>query len=106
MTFSRFRSRLLERNGIVLEREFSSDGPVFGFPGELKQVFLNLIGNAIQAMPEGGRLRIQVSEAVDKGQQREGVRVLISDTGSGIRPEDQSSCSSHSSPQNRPRALA
>jgi signal transduction histidine kinase len=43
--------RLLERNGIVLEKQFSSDGLVFGFPGELKQVFLNLIGNAIQAMP-------------------------------------------------------
>jgi signal transduction histidine kinase len=51
-------------------------------------VFLNLIGNAIQAMPEGGRLRIRVSEAMEKGQQREGIRVLIADTGSGIRPED------------------
>jgi two-component system, NtrC family, sensor kinase len=80
--------RLLERNGIVLEKQFRSDGLVFGLPGELKQVFLNLIGNAIQAMPEGGRLRVQVSEAVDKRQQREGVRVLITDTGSGIRPED------------------
>ena len=80
--------RLLERNGIVLDKQFRSDGLVFGLPGELKQVFLNLIGNAIQAMPEGGRLRVQVSEAVDKRQQREGVRVLITDTGSGIRPED------------------
>jgi signal transduction histidine kinase len=80
--------RLLERNGIVLEKEYSSDGPVLGFPGELKQVFLNLIGNAIQAMPDGGRLRIRVSEATEKGQQREGIRVLIADTGSGIRPED------------------
>jgi signal transduction histidine kinase len=51
-------------------------------------VFLNLVGNAIQAMPEGGRLRIRVREAIDKEQQRRGVRVSISDTGSGIRPED------------------
>jgi two-component system, NtrC family, sensor kinase len=80
--------RLLERTGIVLEKQYSSDGPVLGFPGELKQVFLNLIGNAIQAMPDGGRLRIRVSEAMEKGQQREGIRVLIADTGSGIRPED------------------
>jgi PAS domain S-box-containing protein len=80
--------RLLERNGIVLEKEYSSDGLVLGLPGELKQVFLNLIGNAIQAMPQGGRLRIRVSEAMEKGQQREGVRILILDTGSGIRPED------------------
>jgi PAS domain S-box-containing protein len=82
------QSRLLERNGIALERAYGSDGQVIGFPGELKQVFLNLIGNAIQAMPEGGRLRIRVSEAVEKDQQREGVRVVICDTGSGIRPED------------------
>jgi PAS domain S-box-containing protein len=82
------QARLLERNGIILEREYGGDGPVMGFPGELKQVFLNLIGNAIQAMPEGGRLRIRVAEAVEKGQQREGVRVFICDTGSGIRPED------------------
>jgi signal transduction histidine kinase len=82
------QARLLERNGIILEREYDGDGPVLGFPGELKQVFLNLIGNAIQAMPEGGRLRIRVAEAVERGQQREGVRVFICDTGSGIRPED------------------
>jgi PAS domain S-box-containing protein len=82
------QSRLLQRNGIVLEKEYSSEGPVLGFPGELKQVFLNLIGNAIQAMPEGGRLRIRVREALEKAQQRQGVRVLICDTGSGIRPED------------------
>jgi PAS domain S-box-containing protein len=82
------QARLLECNGIILEREYGGDGPVLGFPGELKQVFLNLIGNAIQAMPEGGRLRVRVAEAVEKGQQREGVRVFICDTGSGIRPED------------------
>jgi PAS domain S-box-containing protein len=82
------QSRLLQRNEIVLEKAYSGDGLVIGFPGELKQVFLNLIGNAVQAMPEGGRLRIRVSEAVEKGQQREGVRVVICDTGSGIRPED------------------
>jgi PAS domain S-box-containing protein len=82
------QARLFEHNAIVLEKEYSSEGPILGFPGELKQVFLNLVGNAIQAMPEGGRLRIRVSEAIDKEQQRQGVRVLICDTGSGIRPED------------------
>jgi signal transduction histidine kinase len=82
------QSRLLQRNGIVIEKDYRSDGPVLGFPGEFKQVFLNLIGNAIQAMPEGGRLRIRVSEALEHGRQRHGIRVLICDTGSGIRPED------------------
>ena len=66
MTFSRFRHVCLQRNAIILEKDYSSDGPILGFPGELKQVFLNLIGNAIQAMPEGGRLRIRVRDALDK----------------------------------------
>ena len=82
------QERLLQRSGIAVEKEFHSDSPVQGFPGELKQVFLNLIGNAIQAMPDGGRLRIRVRKAVEKNQLREGVRILIADTGSGIRPED------------------
>jgi PAS domain S-box-containing protein len=82
------QSRVLQRSGIVLEKDYRSEGPVLGFPGEFKQVFLNLIGNAIQAMPEGGRLRIRVSEALEQDPQRHGIRVLICDTGSGIRPED------------------
>jgi PAS domain S-box-containing protein len=82
------QERVLQRSGITLEKEYSSDGSVQGFPGELKQVFLNLIGNAIQAMPEGGCLRVRVRKATENSQQREGVRVLISDTGAGIRPED------------------
>jgi PAS domain S-box-containing protein len=80
------QSRALRRNGIVLEKNYRSESPVLGFPGEFKQVFLNLIGNAIQAMPEGGRLCIRVSEALAAG--RHGIRVSIGDTGSGIRPED------------------
>jgi two-component system, NtrC family, sensor kinase len=80
------QARALQRNGISLEKDYRSESQVLGFPGEFKQVFLNLIGNAIQAMPEGGRLRIRVREALAQG--RHGIRVLIGDTGSGIRPED------------------
>ncbi|MGC2402556.1 MAG: ATP-binding protein [Acidobacteriaceae bacterium] len=82
------QSRLLERHRIILERLYTSDGLVSGFPGELKQVFLNLVGNAIQAMPEGGRLRIRIGKVIKRAQQREGVQVSICDTGSGISPED------------------
>jgi PAS domain S-box-containing protein len=82
------QSRQLRQSGISLEKEYQGDAPVQGFPGELKQVFLNLVGNAIQAMPEGGRLRIRVREAIDRTRQRQGVVVSIADTGSGIRPED------------------
>ena len=61
---------------------------VQGFPVELKQVFLNLIGNAIQAMPQGGCLRVHIQHSYRAAMQTPGIRVSIIDTGSGIRPED------------------
>jgi len=44
----------------------------------LKQAFLNLLSNAIDAMPEGGRLSLTVKE------EQGGVAVTIADTGEGI----------------------
>jgi signal transduction histidine kinase len=60
---------------------------VQGFPVELKQVFLNLIGNAVQAMPEGGRLRLHLFEGSDRTNGRPGIYISVHDTGTGIRPE-------------------
>ena len=60
---------------------------IVGFPSELKQVFLNLIGNAIQAMPDGGRLRVRVCEGTDWKTGRSGVSISVCDTGAGIRRE-------------------
>ena len=81
-----FQAHQLQRNRVTIERQYRSSQPVQGFPVELKQVFLNLIGNAIEAMPEGGRLRVSVRNSTFG--RRSGVRVFISDTGSGIKPED------------------
>jgi PAS domain S-box-containing protein len=82
------QSRQLQSNGIVVERRYGSRELVHGFPVELKQVFLNLIANAIQAMPQGGCLRIHVHQSYRAVGQAAGIRVSILDTGSGIRPED------------------
>jgi PAS domain S-box-containing protein len=82
------QARQLQTNGIVVERRYGSGEIVQGFPVELKQVFLNLISNAIQAMPQGGCLRIHIQQAHRAATQTAGVRVSIVDTGSGIRPED------------------
>ncbi len=81
------QTRQLQISGVKLEKRYSSSGLVQGFPVELKQVFLNLVGNAIQAMPEGGRLKVSVIETGDPGQNRR-VRVSICDTGKGIQTED------------------
>jgi PAS domain S-box-containing protein len=81
------QARQLQINGVKLDKRYTATGLVQGFPVELKQVFLNLVSNAIQAMPEGGRLRVSVSEIADAGQNRR-VRVLICDTGKGIQSND------------------
>ena len=82
------QQRPLKTNRISIEKRYVTEGPVQGFPVELKQVFMNLISNAIHAMPEGGRLRLRVGSATRKGPKTSGVRVSITDNGSGIRPAD------------------
>src|SRR6185312_10618546 len=78
----------LERNNIKIDRRYSNEGIVQGFPGELKQVLLNLVSNAIEAMPEGGRLRVHVGESFGANVDHGRIRISIVDTGSGIAPED------------------
>jgi PAS domain S-box-containing protein len=82
------QSRRLQLNSIALERRFENRGVVLGYPVELKQVFLNIIANAVQAMPDGGRLRIRLSKSSDRSNGREGIRVSVCDTGTGITPDN------------------
>ena len=81
------QSRRFEMNRITLEKQFKTRGTIQGFPVELKQVFLNIIGNAVQAMPDGGRLRIRLVDSCDPRSGRKGVRVSVFDTGVGISRE-------------------
>lgn len=54
----------------------------------LKQVFINLFQNAIDAMPEGGELKIVLNIKPQTETQRQEAEIEISDTGTGI-PEDK-----------------
>ncbi|HTV65425.1 MAG TPA: ATP-binding protein [Silvibacterium sp.] len=81
------QSRYLQRNRIAVQRLYDSEVMAIGFPVELKQVFLNLIANAVQAMPDGGRLRLRVQPGSNPRSGIRGVFISISDTGSGIQPE-------------------
>jgi len=58
-------------------------------PGQMKQVFLNIIFNAIQAMQEGGRLIIQIENIqTDENGGRSYYRLQFRDTGCGIPDQD------------------
>jgi signal transduction histidine kinase len=81
------QTRRVEFANITLEKLYRSSGTIRGFPVELRQVFLNLIGNAVQAMPDGGTLRLHVFEASWRNGLSPEVRVSITDTGTGIDPE-------------------
>ena len=80
------QSRKLQLNRITLEKDFRTAGRISGFSVELRQVFLNIISNAIQAMPEGGRLRLKLTESRARNG-HSGIRVEIGDTGVGIKRE-------------------
>ena len=71
----------------AVRRSHTDNLRVYADPGQLGQVFLNLIINACHAMPGGGELTIEVghSHAEDGGGE---IRVTVTDTGKGIRPED------------------
>ena len=71
----------LHRGRIEIVREYGEVPPVACHPGQLNQVFMNLLVNAIQAIEGQGTIRIRLR--VD-GQD---VRVDVEDTGSGIAPE-------------------
>lgn len=52
--------------------------------GQMKQVFLNLIVNGVQAMPSGGVLTITLAPDADQVLGLPGVRITVADTGTGI----------------------
>ena len=83
-----FVNRLLKENGIEFEK-FIYDKPliILGDGELLKHVFFNLIINAVEAMPEGGRLKVEAFPSSSK-LKGELVQVVIEDTGVGI-PKDK-----------------
>lgn len=77
-----------ERVGIAWHKKLPTNVRLFGFADEIRQVIDNLLLNALDAMPGGGRLRISMYNSFDwRARDRKGVRLTIADTGCGIPRE-------------------
>jgi len=76
------RKQLLENSIRLSSSFFEGLGKVYASKNKLRQVFLNMISNAMDAMPEGGTLTVRT---LGKGDQ---VHIEITDTGVGIREEN------------------
>ena len=78
-----------ETRGISVNSRYCSDGDLAVHAGPLRQVFSNLLLNAVDSTPRGGRLYARVTTAHEwMGRQRQGLRVTIADNGTGIAPEN------------------
>jgi signal transduction histidine kinase len=86
--------RPLSEKHIQVEKQYDPAVEIYGFAGELRQLFSNLILNALDALDDGGRLTLHVapgrqwSDGHESGPHRSGVRITIADSGSGIRQGD------------------
>ncbi|SEC23238.1 two-component system sensor histidine kinase NtrB [Terriglobus roseus] len=80
-----YRSKLVHGR-IAVRRNYYPAQPIAVRRGEISQVFANLLANAIDAMPDGGEIAIEINSVTVSG--RAGLRVEFMDRGTGIA-EDQ-----------------
>lgn len=73
---------------VEIVRQYRTQIPLLCFEGELRQVFTNLISNAIDAMSSTkGQLTLRADQSRNWGTGQAGLRVTVRDNGSGIPPE-------------------
>jgi signal transduction histidine kinase len=88
-----FLDQQIQKQGVRVIKDLGDNLPlVLGDPDQLQQVFLNLMVNAVQAMPKGGELRLIATpqwiskEGLEEGQ-RQYVEICVKDTGTGMKRE-------------------
>ena len=81
-------SRRIAGSGAEVEKRYDPAPPIAVLPGEMRQVFSNLLLNAVDAVGSEGRIWLHVFPSRDwRNPERTGVRVVFADNGPGIRPE-------------------
>jgi signal transduction histidine kinase len=86
-TVMRIYEGRLRNAHVQVEQKFRSGEPVVCFQGDVRQVLNNLVGNAIEAMPFGGRLLIRSRKGCNWKTGQRGIVLTVADTGTGMSPE-------------------
>ncbi len=77
----------VQRKGLLVARSLRPDlPPIAADPGQVQELFLNLITNALEAMGRGGTLSL-ATEGIDGHGKTTGIRVTVADTGPGMATE-------------------
>jgi PAS domain S-box-containing protein len=73
---------------IAIETDFRQNPTLMAVPGEIRQLFANLLNNSIDAVSDRGRIFIRISQTRERRKaSRAGVRLTVSDNGPGIPGE-------------------
>jgi signal transduction histidine kinase len=80
-------SRNIEEKRVNILRRYGHVDKLLAFPGELRQVFSNLVLNALEAVAMTGKVAVRVRhDRTSKPQP--GLRITVADDGTGIAPEN------------------
>ncbi|HET8887353.1 MAG TPA: ATP-binding protein [Candidatus Angelobacter sp.] len=82
-----YRARLISAC-VAVQKDYRACPPITAMAGELRQVIVNLVGNALDSMRGGGVLKVRIDRSTEHSNgARPGMRLTIADSGSGIPPE-------------------
>ncbi|MFH1334950.1 MAG: response regulator [Candidatus Zixiibacteriota bacterium] len=77
----------LSSGKITLKKEYRDGYTVLADKNQIMEIFLNIILNAIEAMPNGGELKVKANRHTDEKSGKDYINIMITDTGCGIPPE-------------------
>jgi len=78
-----YKTRLM-LNRVNVVRDYADVSSVYCYSSDLQQMFSNLIGNAFDAIPEGGTIYLRTRESHQFMTGQRGIRISIADTGYGM----------------------
>lgn len=74
----------LRLRSIEVIRDLRANPEIFAHDGEIRQVLANLIGNAIDAVPDKGRIVVRTTSTYDFLSKRRGITITVADNGMGM----------------------